>query len=235
MKHEPRAVFDRLATTYQSDIDQTSPYNALYERPAMMAALPNCLKGKRVLDAGCSAGWYASQLTDLGAVVTGIDVSPEMVSAAEERVGGVTFLCHDLKEELPFLDHTFDIIISSLTLHYVEEWTPTFSEFQRILKPSGTLIFSVHHPFMDFTKFESMNYFDTTLLTDTWEKPSITVDVSFYRRPMQQIIHHTTQFFRLESLIEPQPLEEMKETHERAYQYLNTHPHFLIVKARTSF
>ncbi|MDX8363474.1 class I SAM-dependent methyltransferase [Cytobacillus sp. IB215316] len=234
MDNSTKDTYNKLAYTYQNDVDKGSPYNSYYERPAMMAALPQQLKEKRVLDAGCSAGWYSSQLLHQGAEVTGIDISPEMVKAAKQRIGEeVTFLCHDLQETLPFKDDSFDVIVSSLTLHYLKDWTHTFQEFNRILKADGTFLFSVHHPFMDYTRYNCDDYFKTQYLSETWNKPNIAIDVSFYRRSMQSIVNETTQFFNLDKLIEPQPQEKMKEVKEKSYYYLMTSPHFLIVKANS--
>jgi SAM-dependent methyltransferase len=41
----------------------------------------------------------------------------------------------------------FDIILSSLTLHYIKNWDDVFKEFNRILKVNEVFVFSVHHPF----------------------------------------------------------------------------------------
>jgi len=136
-----------------------------------------------------------------------------------------------MKNNLQFEDDSFDMIISSLTLHYIKDWTYTFQEFNRILKKGGTLLFSIHHPFMDYSRHHCEDYFKIHSLTETWNKPSITIDVSFYRRPLQSILNETTQWFTLDKLIEPQPQEKMKEMKEKAYHYLMTSPHFLIVKA----
>ncbi|MFA9557959.1 class I SAM-dependent methyltransferase [Evansella sp. AB-rgal1] len=231
-KNDTQHIFNQLANTYKYDVDEESPYNAYYERPAMMSALPEDLHKMKILDAGCAAGWYTEQLANKGADLTGIDVSTDMIQVARERVGDkATFHCHDLGESLPFPDNTFDIIVSSLTLHYIESWTKTFREFQRILKPGGIFIYSVHHPFMDFTRFPCNDYFETKLLKETWKKPRISIEVRFFRRSMQNIINETTTFFQLDKMLEPQPHEKMKEIKEEAYHYLQTNPHFLIIKA----
>jgi len=126
-----------------------------------------------------------------------------------------------------------------LTLHYIDDWGPTFRELRRVLRTGGTFMFSVHHPFMDFTLFDRPDYFAHELLAEIWnKKESGPVEVTFYRRPFQGIINATAAQFVLERIVEPQPSLDFKDRpeaaawYERWYDRLITKPHFLIVKAR---
>jgi hypothetical protein len=92
---------------------------------------------------------------------------------------------------------------------------------------------------MDFTHFDRPNYFAHELLLDIWnKKESAPVEVTFYRRPLHEIINATTQQFILEQMLEPQPItginhnSELRDWYERWFDRLMTKPHFLIVEAR---
>lgn len=240
MKEKVLVAYDKLAKDYEKHVDTQSGFNAYYERPAMMKLIPEHMNQLAVLDAGCAAGWYTEQFIKLGCQVTAVDLSPAMVDACKRRVGnGATVLTCDLAETLPFKNESFNLIVSSLTLHYLDDWEPTFREFNRIMKPGGTLIFSVHHPFMDFKHFERPDYFAHELLSEVWNKKEAgPVEVTFYRRPLQEIINLTTAQFTIDQIVEPQPDIQSKENsqsidwYQRWFDRLSTNPHFLIVKAQ---
>lgn len=226
-------TYNQLANDYEHNVDKGSLFNTEYERPAMMKLLPTDLKNKQILDAGCAAGWYTEQLVNFGAEVTATDISPKMVEATKRRVGeNAKVLCLDLGEKLPFEDETFDVIISSLVLHYIKDWSKTFSEFQRILKPNGKLLYSVHHPFMDIKLSVNGDYFSKELIIDQWKREGKLIEVPFYRRPLNEIVNVTAAYFTLEKLIEPQPTKTFEEKKPEKYENLMKNAHFMIVKAR---
>lgn len=232
MKDKVTEVYNRLADYYANQADEASLYNSEYERPAMMAQLPPDMSGLTVLDAGCAAGWYSEQFLVAGAKVTAVDFSPEMVKAAKKRTKRkAEVLCLDLAVDLPFADQSFDLIVSSLTLHYLKDWDKTLQEFKRILKPSGQLLFSVHHPMTDIELFPEAQYFNTELLTDHWTKAGETYKVLFYRRPLSDILNNTLRCFSIEKVIEPKPTMKMKELAPESYARLMKKPQFLILKA----
>jgi ubiquinone/menaquinone biosynthesis C-methylase UbiE len=47
-------------------------------------------------------------------------------------------------------DGSFDLIVASLVMHYVRDWHAVLGEFRRVLKPDGAVVFSTHHPAMDW-------------------------------------------------------------------------------------
>ncbi|QGH35904.1 methyltransferase domain-containing protein [Gracilibacillus salitolerans] len=232
MKERVKETFDQLAKVYEKSVDHTSLYNSEYERPSMLAHLPRSLHNKNVLDAGCAAGWYTLQLIKRGANVVATDISLEMVNATKRRIGEKAKVhCLDLETELPFDDNSFDIILSSLTLHYIKEWDHVFHEFQRILKPQGILLFSIHHPFTDIKLLPDAKYFSTELIIDTWNKEGKLYKVPFYRRPLNEIINSTQKNFSIEKITEPLPTMKFKEQSPEKYNRLMESPQFLIIKA----
>jgi SAM-dependent methyltransferase len=161
------------------------------------------------------------------------EISPEMVLATQRRLGNsAEVLCLDLEDRLPFEDHSFDFILSSLTLHYLKDWNRTFVELQRILKPNGCFLFSFHHPILDGALLNDSNYFGTELIIDQWEKEGKVYEVPFYRRPLQDVLNTTLNYFAIQEVIEPQPTENFKKQSPESYERLMKSPQFLIIKTK---
>jgi ubiquinone/menaquinone biosynthesis C-methylase UbiE len=117
------------------------------EWPALQALLPE-LRGRAVLDLGCGFGWFCRWARQQGAAhVLGIDVSEKMLARARTTADdpAITYTRADMEQlELPV--ETFDLVYSSLALHYVENLSGLLSQAHRSLVPGGTLVFSVEHP-----------------------------------------------------------------------------------------
>jgi SAM-dependent methyltransferase len=102
--------------------------------------------GERVLDLGSGAGTdslVAAQMVGGDGRVTGIDMTPEMLAkargAAEQMgVGHVEFVEGEI-ERLPFLDGSFDVVISNGVIDLVPDKDAVFSEIHRVLVPGGRI------------------------------------------------------------------------------------------------
>ncbi|WP_142826253.1 class I SAM-dependent methyltransferase [Planococcus soli] len=233
MKKQVLETFNELAGVYEKMGEDNNLYNTQYERPAMMHLVPDDLAGLQVLDAGCSAGWYSNQLAARGAQVTAVDMSPEMVSVTKKLLGDrVEALCLDLEKPLPFNNHCFDFIVSSLTLHYLKDWRTVFAEFDRVLKPGGSFLLSIHHPLTDLQLLDRVQYFSTELIVDEWNKAGKTYEVPFYRRPLSEVLNALLAHFAIEHVTEPEPTDIFKKLAPESFEKLMKSPNFLILKVR---
>ncbi|MBD2343345.1 class I SAM-dependent methyltransferase [Anabaena subtropica] len=226
--------YEAFAEAYVK-LTESSSHNAYYERPAMFSILSD-IKFKRVLDAGCAGGIYSEWLVNRSADVVAIDISEKMVQLTKRRLENrVQVYQADLSKPLTFLkDNSFDLVLSSLTLHYLRDWEAVLKEFYRILSPEGLLLFSTHHPFMDFQLFEKVDYFATDFLEDSWQNyGSTSVRVRFYRRPLSAMTSALTSAgFVMQKIVEPRPTEECQQHYPQAYEKLSTKPWFLILLAQ---
>jgi SAM-dependent methyltransferase len=83
------------------------------------------ISGKEILDMGCGEGELSTQLAKLGARVTGIDISPELIEVARKRAAAdavqdrTEFLVWDILEK-PLPEERFDLVTCSAVLHHVD-------------------------------------------------------------------------------------------------------------------
>ncbi len=221
--------YDKIGEDY-AKADQT-PWNMHYERPNTLSLLPD-VTGIRVLDAGCGAGWYTEWLTSNGANVTAIDFTPQLVSFTQNRVKQAEVRHADLEKPLHFLDSkSFDLVIAPLILHYLKDWSMPMSEFNRVLRPDGTFVFSIHHPFTEWKNTNKKNYFERSFLEDYWINLQKTVH--YYGRPLTDIFGAVTDAgFVIEKILEPRPEQKFQEIDPENYELLMSEPWFLCIRAR---
>ncbi|MFD3454816.1 class I SAM-dependent methyltransferase [Streptomyces sp. NPDC058691] len=219
-----------FAEAYTSE-NETNLINAHYERPAMLA-LAGDVAGRRILDAGCGAGALFAALRDRGALVSGFDASAGMLELARRRLGeGADLQVADLGSPLPYADDTFDDVVASLVLHYLEDWEPALAELRRVLKPGGRLIASVDHPFVVATMHRQVGraaeygYFDTTNWTEEWTMDGQTALISLWHRPLHAMTDaFTAAGFRITVISEPDPDPAARELFPEA---IAAQPRFL--------
>ncbi len=140
----PSKVFDRLAVRRHRE--RAAPGLTAFDFLIREAAdrLADCLPDIRrsfplALDLGCHGGQLASALGGRGGIerlVQG-DLSPAMVARASATPGPRLALD---EEALPFADGRFDLIISVLSLHWVNDLPGTLVQIRRALKPDGLFL-----------------------------------------------------------------------------------------------
>lgn len=93
--------------------------------------LANLTEVQSLLDVGTGSGVFAEQFAAKGLQVTGLDVNPDMLTAARQFVPAGTFQ-EGIAEKLPFPDGSFDLVFMGLLLHETDDVLAALREADRV-------------------------------------------------------------------------------------------------------
>lgn len=102
------------------------------------------LKGKEVLDVGCSGGWMIEEIIrQKSKNYTGIDTNKDSIKLAKKKYPNGKFLVGSAIK-IPFKDNSFDVVLAFDVLEHIPVRTEKtmFAEINRVLKPKGSLLLS---------------------------------------------------------------------------------------------
>jgi SAM-dependent methyltransferase len=98
--------------------------------------------GERVLDVACGTGNAAIRAAAAGGTVTGLDITPELLTAARRRAAdagvAVEWVVGDA-EELPFENESFDVVLSTFGVMFAPRHEIAAREIARVLRPGGRM------------------------------------------------------------------------------------------------
>jgi SAM-dependent methyltransferase len=145
----PQNIYDDMTffEGYKSLRDADTGLNGALEIPALHGLLPE-LSNLHVLDLGCGFGEFARFASAQGAAsVTGVDISARMLEEAVRLTNdpSVSYERCPIEQYRPAAD-SFNLVVSSLALHYVEDYAGVVERVFKALKPGGHFVFSVEHP-----------------------------------------------------------------------------------------
>ncbi len=197
-------------------------------------------KGKKVLDLGCGFGWHCQYAIEHGAKsVVGVDISQKMLAVAKEKTSNeIKYICKPL-EDLEFPKDSFDVVVSSLTFHYLVSFEDIAKKVNTWLTEKGDFVFSAEHPV--FTAHGTQDWYrddegkilhfpvDNYFTEGKREANFLGETVIKYHKTLTTYLNGLLQNgFEITGIVEPQPspehLEKMKEELRR--------PMMLIVSAR---
>jgi SAM-dependent methyltransferase len=141
-------LFDAKAEAWSS---KYAPNGRLAARLTRLASAVTChvSPGDSVLDLGCGTGELARVLCAAGMRATGCDISSEMLhrSAAADPSGTVDWVqLHPGWQILPFEQETFDAVVVSSVLEYVDDPTAVLRECFHVLRPGGVVLCTIPDP-----------------------------------------------------------------------------------------
>lgn len=241
---KPQNIYDNQAffDGYKKLRENPDSANNLEEKPALFSLAPD-LNGKSVLDLGCGYGENCVEFLKLGASkVTGADISEKMLDIAVGEHPDIEFIRGDMSD-LSFIKDKYDVIFSSLALHYIEDFGKFAKKVCELLNHNGYFIFSQEHPLTtapisgaSWTKDENGNashYNLTDYARSGKRSTSWIVDgVEKYHRTFSDIINALASAgFVITRMLEPTPSEELIKQDTRWERYLHK-PNFLLIKAR---
>jgi SAM-dependent methyltransferase len=241
----PQNIYDdpQFFAGYSSLARFGAGWHMALEQPIFLGLLPPAA-GRRVLDLGCGAGQLAFHLAEAGAAeVIGIDISEHMLALAraERAHPRVTYRLEPI-EDSQFPADAFDLVVSSLAFHYVQDYRRLIQNIGRWLAPGGTLVFSTEHPLYT-ARLPRQGW----VLDDAGRRVGWSIDhyaregareevwfvrgVRKYHRTLSTLLNELIDAgLSIERIVEPSPSEERLQTHPREADE-SRRPMFLLVRA----
>ncbi|PCJ19474.1 MAG: hypothetical protein COB02_06935 [Candidatus Cloacimonadota bacterium] len=235
---ENRRMYDRLGREYaeKRKSESQSFWNDQVELPGIKQLLSPLLKDSTFLDLACGPGLrtklWQSQVKNYFAS----DFCYSLLAIAKEDHDLLGNWIQSDAESMPYKTETFDLVLSSLLLHYFQDLGPIFKEVARVLKPDGSFVFSFHHPFDEILSHAPADKFPVILRNyhdeKSYEWGMLNVSFTSFHHKIETIIKVINENgFFLDELLEPRPSKESESINPKGYAYTNRFPSFMAIKA----
>ncbi|MEI7621884.1 MAG: class I SAM-dependent methyltransferase [Candidatus Moraniibacteriota bacterium] len=220
-----------LAKQYNNVADDFSKNQNLEEegnrfsRKAFYSQIDFIKPKMKVLDLACGDGIDLLHYKELGADVCGLDASSELIKIARKNLPDAQ-LNVSLFETIPFEENYFDVVLSKYAIMTSADMNPVFEEIHRVLKPGGTMMYLVTHPFRQFFEKQDSqaNYFEQKIVDCHILGNTVTI-----KEPT-----HTMNEFLNDFLFKNFDVQSYEEYHDPAAESIDgkKYPGFFIIKAK---
>lgn len=179
-------------------------------------------KGKRVLDIGCGYGWHCAYAAEQGAsYVLGTDISEKMLDVARVKNAAHNIGYRQMAmEDIEFEEGSFDIVMSSLTLHYTPDYEDVCRRVYKSLTNGGSFVFSAEHPIFSargsqdwiYDDGGKISYWPVDRYFDEGKRDTVFLgeNVVKYHRTIAGYVRGLTEAgFVLGDIVEPKPSEDV--------------------------
>ena len=162
MPSEPKTVseYDKVGDFYNDFnrkriADEKSVHNQTWSEILRMLG---DIEDTRICDLACGEGFLARILAERGGIVTGIDLSKNLLGHAERQSEGhrIKYFRDDAQTLNTVSDDSFDAVVCSMALMDIQDLSGTFATVKRVLRSNGVFIFSILHPCFE-TPFDAEN------------------------------------------------------------------------------
>lgn len=237
MEYNGAAVYDddEFLDNYLTRRHRAESPNNVIEKPVLMELIGD-VSGKKILDLGCGDAEFGLELLKQGcSFYEGVEGSLNMVKKAKDILdptGGKVH--HSSMEDWDYPHEQYDLVVSRLALHYLENVEFVFKRVYSSLQEGGEFVFSVQHPILtssvqSATKSARTNwtvddYFHTGKRVEPW----IAKEVVKYHRTIEQYFQELKRAgFKIEEISECRPRPENFKSEEE-YRRRMRIPLFLV-------
>jgi SAM-dependent methyltransferase len=220
-----RRSWDEDADSYQAQHEKTLSGRKAFawgawRLPEDDVGLLGDVAGKEVLELGCGGAQWSIALSERGAWAVGLDNSAGQLRHARhltKQARARVPLVQSAAESVPFVDESFDIVLSDYGATLFADPYATVPESARILRPRGLFVFTTSSPFLD------LFWDDSDKIASTMQRPYF--GLHRFEWPEEDTVEFNLPYgewiqlfrrnrFTVEDLIEVRPPKDAPTTYE---------------------
>ncbi len=139
LQRTAQEIFEKLAPSYDSVLDYLTLYQDRYWKRFLLEEA-DLKRGLRVLDLACGTGLLEDRLLRRDCEVVGLDLTEKMIRVGRKRRGsGLASLLVGDAENIPFMDESFDVVLSCYLPKYCRA-DRIAGEVRRVLRLGGRVL-----------------------------------------------------------------------------------------------